>query len=110
MSAIRSIDLERLPAIREELSAFARRLKQELPVQRVIVFGSFATGDVHELSDIDLIVVGDFPQRYFDRLGLILDRTELPVEPWVYTPEEFQRKIDQGIPFIVSALEYGVEL
>jgi len=31
-----------------------------VPLRRVLAFGSFARGDMHELSDLDLVVVGDF--------------------------------------------------
>jgi len=34
-------------------------------IKEVYLFGSFAKGEVHEASDIDLIIVGDFKEKFF---------------------------------------------
>jgi len=83
---LRRIDIGRSKDILDELKAFAKRLTKELPVREVYLYGSFARGEIHEGSDIDLIVVGDFTERLFERIGKILDLTDLPVEPLAYTP------------------------
>ncbi|MFH0968693.1 MAG: nucleotidyltransferase domain-containing protein, partial [Methanobacteriota archaeon] len=33
----------------------------------VLLHGSYARGDIHEGSDIDLILVGEFPERFHKR-------------------------------------------
>ncbi len=86
MHRLRRIDIGRSKDILDELKAFAKRLTKELPVREVYLYGSFARGEIHEGSDIDLIVVGDFTERLFERIGKILDLTDLPVEPLAYTP------------------------
>ena len=40
------------------LPAVARRLASELGASRVVLFGSYATGDVHLGSDVDLATLG----------------------------------------------------
>lgn len=68
----------------EEIKRFAVRLKEILPVKEVYLFCSFATGEIHEGSDIDLLIIGQLEERLFDRIGKILDLTDLPIEPFVY--------------------------
>jgi len=76
----------------------------------VIPYGSFSRGDFHEGSDIDLIVVGDFPERFHKRAAAILDLTDLPVEPICYTEEEFAELVRSGNLFIRQALAEGIRV
>ena len=78
--------------------------------QRIIVFGSFARGDTHELSDLDLIVVAKTEERFFDRIGRARDACadlDIEVRPFVYTPEELAQMLDQGNAFLETALAEG---
>lgn len=99
------INIERSENILEEIIVFARLLKKTLPVEEVYLYGSFAKDEVHEGSDIDLLIVGNFTGRLFDRIGTILDLTDLPIEPLVYTNEEFEEMKKSGNPFITEILK-----
>lgn len=85
-------------------------MKEELPVKEVYLHGSFATGRVHEGSDIDLVIVGDFQERFPYRIGRILKMTTLPVEPLCYTPEEFEDMKRRDNLFIKRVLATGRKL
>ena len=79
--------------------------------QRIVVFGSFARADTHELSDLDLIVVKETDERFFDRIGRVRDAcvdVDIDVQPLVYTPEELQEMLDAGNSFLETALEEGL--
>ena len=104
------IDLEDREGIHRELLKFVGVLKERLPVSKVYLFGSFAHGRVHEGSDIDLIIVGDFQERLFTRIERVLELTDLPIEPLVYTPAEFDEMIKNANPFLLRALREGKEL
>jgi len=69
---------------------------------RIYLHGSYARGDYHEGSDVDLVVVGPFRERFIDRIGRILELndTELEIEPMAYTEEEFSRMEKRNNPFI----------
>ena len=82
------IDIGKREEIFKEIESFSKELKERFGCD-VYLYGSFARGDIHEGSDIDLIIVGDFKERFFDRIGKILELTDLPIEPLVYTREEF---------------------
>ena len=75
-------------------------------MERVYLFGSFARGDIHEGSDIDLIIVGDFSERFHERIYrvLLLDDHNLPLAPLCYRPEEIEQMQGEGNPFILGAL------
>ena len=78
--------------------------------KKIILFGSFARGDYHENSDIDLIIIGDFSRRFFDRIGKMLDLvpSDLYIEPLVYTKEEFNKMRENGNSFILTAISDGL--
>ena len=104
------VNIERREEIFEALKNFVKELKEKLPVQEVFLYGSFATGNIHEGSDIDLIIVGDFKERFVERIGKILEMTDLPIEPLVYTPEEFKTMQEGKNPFILEVLRHGKKL
>lgn len=94
--------------LRERVRMLADELRSRYGASLVLLFGSLARGDVHEGSDIDLIVVGDIPGRFHERPGQVIEMTELPVEPLCYTQEEFALMLADENPFILAALEEGV--
>jgi len=60
---------------------------------KVILFGSMADGEIHEWSDIDLVIVKDTPKRFLARLKevALLCRAPVGVDYLVYTPQEFDQ-------------------
>ncbi len=93
-----------------KIKEFAHYLKKILPVNEVYLFGSFAKREIHEGSDIDLLIIGDFKERFFDRIGKVLDLTDLPIQPLVYTKEEFEEMKKNGNPLILEILKTGIRL
>ena len=105
------IDLDRLGEYRERLTAYVADLRRRFRISRVILFGSFARPeDVHEMSDIDLVVVGDVPGRFTERIGAVRELTDLPVEPLVYTDEEWRQMLADENSFVEEVVETGVDL
>jgi len=81
-----------------------------LKPRAVVLFGSFARGDINEGSDVDLLVVADFKEPFLDRIKLLLDLndgTGLPLEPVGYTVEEFQEMRKKGNRFLKEVLRTG---
>ncbi|MCW7071765.1 MAG: nucleotidyltransferase domain-containing protein [Methanophagales archaeon] len=96
--------------IGDELRELAERLREKYGVRRIIVFGSYVRGDLNEGSDIDLVVVGDFKERFHKRIASILNLTDLPIEPLCYTEEEFREMIRKNNSFISEVLKEGENL
>lgn len=72
------------------------------------MFGSYARGDLNEGSDIDLLIVGDFKEKFHKRIASILGLTDLPIEALCYTEEEFREMIMNDRGFISEVLKEGV--
>ena len=97
---------------KQEMKSLVHRLLRKYTISKIILFGSLSRGDSHEWSDIDLVVVGDFKQRFFDRIGLVLNehKGSYDLEPLVYTEEEFGRMRKEKRPFIDEVLRTGIVL
>lgn len=109
MLGIGPIDLDRLPEIRRQLEDLIRRILEDLPATKVILHGSFATERVHQRSDVDIIVVADVPERFFDRADRVhaLNEDRLPIEVLCYTPDEFERMLTEKGSLVARAVATG---
>jgi predicted nucleotidyltransferase len=110
MSGVCSLDPGARQVTLRELTRLAEALRRDFAIDAVYVFGSFARGQEHEGSDLDLLVVGNLPGRAFDRVGEILRRTMLPVEPIVVRRETLERRLAAEHPLFVRAMEEGLRL
>ena len=112
MSVLRRVHLDRREELYAGLDRLAGRIKAQLPVQAVYLFGSFAKGDIHEGSDIDLLIVGGFTERFHERIFRVLElnNENLPIEPLCYTPEELERMREEENPFLAEALRAAKRL
>ena len=93
------IDIRNREKIYKQIDLLIKKICQTFSVKRIYLFGSFAKGEIHEGSDIDLLIIGDFKENFFERIGKILDLTDLPVEPLVYTEEEFKKLLEEENTF-----------
>jgi len=77
-------------------------------VKKVILFGSLSADKVHRSSDIDLLIIKDSNQRFFERI----DEIYLKVKPrygidfFVYTPDEFE-EMSMTNSFMKKAVKEG---
>ncbi len=104
------INIEQSEEIINRLKEFVEEIKRKLPVKEVYLYGSIARNEIHEGSDIDLLIIGDFKERFFERIGRVLELTDLPVEPLVYTPEEFEELKKSQNPFTTEILKSAIKL
>ena len=110
MPAIRSLDPGARETLLRELRALSAQLVADLGAEAVYLFGSLARGEQHEGSDIDLLVVADYPNRSLDLIGEILRRTELPVEPVVVRPQTLERRMREGHPLFARIMTEAIRL
>ena len=95
-----------------------RRLRSVLGthgIRRMVLFGSFARGTQTAESDVDLIVVGDYEQRFLDRyteLLPMLHRLLQPhaVEPLIYNQREYDQLRSRPTGVVVTAHQEGIVL
>ncbi len=109
MYKVCNINLEHRGKVAKQIEEYCQEIVNKLDPQTVVLFGSFATDDVNEGSDIDIMVVGDFQVGFLDRIKLLLDLNHfgLPVEPIGYTVQEFASMKEAGSPFVSQVLCTG---
>jgi hypothetical protein len=74
-------------------------LEKRLPIARIVLFGSYATGRYTVASDIDVLVVYTGAERP-DAYRLVVDCVRLPhLEPHVYSQEQFEAMIKSSPKF-----------
>jgi len=107
------IGLDMIKPRKEKLAKRIKWLVEDLKVykpEKIILFGSAATGDMDEYSDLDVVVIKKTSQRFIKRLVKVakLLRDELhPADVFVYTPEEFKQMQEEENPFIEQVLKTG---
>jgi len=90
-----------------------RKIRERISEYRpdkVYLFGSYARGEADELSDIDLVVIKETGEAFFDRIRHILKILDLnrAVDVLVYTPVEFQEMLQRQNAFAEMILEEGI--
>ncbi len=88
----------------------------EYKPERIILFGSYGSDTVKKSSDIDLLIIKKTQKRFVDRVVEVMQgiRREFgikyPVEPLVYTPEEWEYAKGINSIFIRTILSKGIVL
>jgi HEPN domain-containing protein/predicted nucleotidyltransferase len=92
------------------LDAVVERLIAGYDPDRIILFGSRASGDADEDSDIDLLVVKETDRRPLER-GIEVERLladrRVSLDVLVYTPREMLDLYAAGSPLIEAVVESG---
>jgi hypothetical protein len=106
---LRRVNIEKSEEIFRKIDDYINEVVKRLNPHLVILFGSFATGDINEGSDIDILVVADFKEDFLERIRTLMDLNtfKLPIEPVGYTPEEFDEMKNRKNAFIMEVLEKG---
>ena len=81
-------------------------------IRLILLFGSRARGDYTDSSDYDVLVVGDEiprdPRRVSDDLYLrVIRMFPGPVDAVFMNTEVFVKKLEEGSPFLLQAIEEG---
>ena len=89
------------------------RILERIQPARVLLFGSRATGDAREESDLDVIVISEHFRdvRFLKRMEMLLKIARFPkhVDYLCYTSEEFER-IKGTSSLIQSAMKQWIEI
>ena len=83
--------------------------KNDFPVVKAFLFGSYAKGSQHEDSDIDLAVVLAKFDNNFDtemQLAKLTRNIDVRIEPHLFDVKEFS----VSHPFAKEILQHGIEI
>lgn len=94
-------------ALEAALDKILDHLSSMPEVEKVILFGSYATGRRDLFTDLDLLIVMDTEQDFINRTIELYRQiqTDVDLDLLVFTPEEFERRQERG--FVRHALVTG---
>ena len=101
---------ERGKLLNQELSRYLALLIEHDEPEKIIVFGSLASGDIHSWSDIDIVIIKQTELPFLQRLHRVrrLLHPSVGTDILVYTPEEFEQLSQQRLFFQEEILDKGV--
>lgn len=84
--------------------------KDQLPIQRVFLFGSWAKGEAHKWSDIDLCIISPKFKSFSQALDYLWPKRiinkDAHIEPVGYSPKDF---VDES-PLVWEIKKTGREI
>jgi predicted nucleotidyltransferase len=92
------------------IDSVVKRITQGLDVERIILFGSHATGRPSKDSDLDLLVIARIKEKgvsRYVRVSRLLEPRKVPMDIIVKTPAEIKKRLRVFDPFIKNVLETG---
>ena len=93
-----------------EINTIADQIIQKYKPEKIILFGSAARGEFRRDSDVDLLIIKkDTPLYGEDRIRELnrLIQRNIPLDLLVYRPEEFEKRLEMGDPFLKRILKEG---
>jgi len=94
----------------KEIQTITAQIIEKYKPEKIILFGSALNGELGSDSDVDLLIIKRNSPKYgADRireLSKIIDRN-IPVDFLVYRPEEFEKRLKMGDPFLKAILKGG---
>jgi predicted nucleotidyltransferase len=99
--SLSSVAATRRVLLEAELARIVQVLREQYAPQRILLFGSLASGQVGEWSDIDLVIVKETDRRFLDRIREVMQllQPQVGMDILVYTPQEFAQ-LSRERPFV----------
>jgi len=97
----------------EVVQTIASKLVAEYKPEKIILYGSSTNGNLHEDSDIDMLIIKDvsiknYSTRWMEVRKLTRSLTMgIPFEPIILTKGEVDKSIKDGNYFIIDILNSG---
>lgn len=80
--------------IKQIVKDYINKLKKEIPIEKAVLFGSYAKGNQHNDSDVDLAIFSDYfdGMRRVDGINYLLLRAveyDIDIEPLPFTKADY---------------------
>ena len=104
--------MDRVPEqIQRIIKDYIDNLSKEIPIDKVILFGSYAKGTTHKYSDVDLAIFSEYfkDMNRIDGIQFLLLNAmdyDIDLEPQPFTMEDYKKPI--GI--VEEILKTGIEI
>ena len=97
-------------SFQKEIKDITRQIVKKYKPEKIILYGSFASGEPTKDSDVDLFIIKRTKKKrtqlHLEIDRMLLDRT-LPLDILVYTPEEIKNRLSLGDFFIENIINQG---
>ncbi len=96
--------MNREATLQETLDQILETIIVHYRPEKIILFGSLASGQVGEWSDLDLVIIKETDKPFLQRSEevALLCMAPVGIDYLVYTPAEFAQMIASRNPFIVE--------
>jgi len=105
--------MDQKKSIKNKLEYFKRKASKDIPINKMILFGSRAKGKTGKDTDADLIIVSPAfsTMDFFKRGAMMYNYWDLrmPVDFLCYSPEEFEA-LRKRVSIVSTALKEGIEI
>ncbi|MBI2112512.1 nucleotidyltransferase domain-containing protein [Candidatus Woesearchaeota archaeon] len=105
--------MDRKKDIKQKFESFKKRASKDIPIKKMILFGSRAKGKTGKDTDVDLIIVSSaFKNMDFFQRGAIMYNywdLRLPVDFLCYSPKEFDQ-LRKRVSIVSEAIHEGIEI
>ncbi|HUY14834.1 MAG TPA: nucleotidyltransferase domain-containing protein [Terriglobia bacterium] len=93
----------------KRIADLCEQIAEAFQPERIILFGSYASGRPSPDSDVDLLVLLPFEGRSFRKSLEILNRMapEFSVDLLARRPDDTARRYSEGDPLIREAIDHG---
>lgn len=101
------------PVTEARLREVAQCIVEAFDPERIILFGSYASGEPTSDSDVDLLIVMENGERRAKRrmaISQLFRPRPCPMDILVYTPSEIQQALTIEDPFILKVMREGQTL
>lgn len=95
-----------------DIQKISDQIRKEFAPQKIILFGSHATGNQDDDSDVDLLVVAKFEGKPWRFAVEIRERINagFPLDLLVRTPEQLQERLALHDMFLTDIMKHGTVL
>ena len=88
--------------LKQNLDQIVESLVAHYAPESILLFGSMSDGNIHEWSNLDLVIIKDTDKSFYERRREVatLCDSDVSVHYFVYTPAEFRRLRRSGHFFV----------
>lgn len=92
-----------------QIQAFSQQIAEKFQPERIILFGSYASGKPTEDSDVDLLVILPFEELPVQKAIAIRQQLKapFPLDLMARTPQQIQQRLEMGDFFIQDIMKNG---
>jgi predicted nucleotidyltransferase len=100
------------PISKQKITSIAYQIANKFNPLKIVLFGSYATGNYHTYSDVDLLVVLDEDQTDGDpEIKVMLSVPhQFPMDIIVRSPDQIEERRKKGDTFLSDIIKHGIVL